>query len=457
MKRSEFIKLSAGLGAFFSLPTGAQVPTDQLNELLNETKGTGSAVRLAVDPIPTVNVAVIGIGNRGKTLLDMFELLIKNGQANVSVICDLSEEKVAEGFIALAGKQTVLPEAIAEGPEGWKQVVEREDVDLVVICTPWELHAEMALYAMEQGKHVASEVPAAYTLEDCWKIIQLAEEKQVHHIMLENCCYNDEELWVLQMISEGVFGDLTHAECAYIHDLRQLMIDEKYYHERWRLYHHEDRNGNLYTTHGLGPVAMYFDIGRGDYFSHLVSMSSREAALSAATAGTELPQQFAQGDINTTLIRTFGGKTIMLQFDTHTGRPYSRINTVCGTKAVHQGYPSKLYLDHGPTWDWHQWVDDATYTEYRERYKHPFWKTMGDEARAKSIGHGGMDFIMMWRLIDCLNKGLALDLNVYDGILWSAITPLSELSVAQNSSAVQIPDFTSTTWKQKRGLEIMRK
>lgn len=455
MKRIEFLQLSAGLGAFLSFPAGSKLATDDIDEMLNEVRGDGSAVGLKAPAISEVKVAMIGMGNRGKTLVEMFELLIQNKQARIQVLCDLSEDKFESSLAFLEGKQNA-PDTIAKGKDAWKEVVGRDDVDLVIICTPWELHAEMALYAMEKGKHVASEVPAAYTLDDCWKIIQLAEEKRVHHIMLENCCYNDEELWMLQMVSEGVFGDLTHAECAYIHDLRQLMIDDKYYQDQWRLYHHEDRNGNLYTTHGLGPVAMYFDIGRGDYFSHLVSMSSREAALSAATKGTSLPQSFAQGDMNTTLIRTFGGKTVMLQFDTHTGRPYSRINTLCGTKAVHQGYPSKLYLDHGPTWDWHRWVDEATYQEYRERYKHPFWKTMGDAAREKSIGHGGMDFIMIWRLIDCLNKGEALDLNVYDGMLWSAITPLSELSVKQMSAPVQIPDFTAGTWKQERGLEIMR-
>ena len=455
MKRSEFLQLSAGLGAFLSFPAGSKLATDDIDEMLNEVKSDGSAVGLKASAISEVKVAMVGMGNRGKTLVEMFELLIQNKQARIQVLCDLSEDKFESSLAFLEGKQNA-PDTIAKGKDAWKEVVERDDVDLVIICTPWELHAEMALHAMEKGKHVASEVPAAYTLDDCWKIIQLAEEKRVHHIMLENCCYNDEELWMLQMVSEGVFGDLTHAECAYIHDLRQLMLDDKYYQDQWRLYHHEDRNGNLYTTHGLGPVAMYFDIGRGDYFSHLVSMSSREAALSAATKGTILPQSFAQGDMNTTLIRTFGGKTVMLQFDTHTGRPYSRINTLCGTKAVHQGYPSKLYLDHGPTWDWHRWTDEATYKEYRERYKHPFWKTMGDAAREKSIGHGGMDFIMIWRLIDCLNKGEALDLNVYDGMLWSAITPLSELSVKQMSAPVQIPDFTAGTWQKARKLEIMR-
>lgn len=446
------------MAAFFSLPAGANIEHQELLERLvkDEYRSTGKGVGFSTDPIQTVRTAIIGMGNRGASLVEMFELMLRDKNAEIVVLCDLKQEKNEAGAAIMKEWQSKKPDLIANGQDAWKEVVKRDDIDLVLICTPWELHAEMAIYAMEQGKHVASEVPAAYTLDDCWNIIETTERTGKHHIMLENCCYNDEELWLMQMVDEGVFGDLTHAECAYIHDLRMLMMDEKYYENQWRIFHHEHRNGNLYTTHGLGPVSMYFDIGRGDYYSHLVSMSSKESALSKAVAGTNLPQQYACGDMNTTLLKTFGGKTVMLQFDTHTGRPYSRINTLCGTGAVHQGYPSRLYLDHGPTWDWHRWADEQKYNEYQEKYKHNFWKTLGDEARAKSIGHGGMDFIMMWRLIHCLNKGIPLDFNVYDGILWSAVTPLSELSVAQDSMRIDIPDFTGNTWQTKRRHEVMR-
>ncbi len=447
MKRTEFIRLSASMAAFFALPSVQKTEQAQLIERLTETKGTGSAANLTAAPIQTVRIAIIGMGNRGSSLIDMFEYMVREKMAHIAVLCDIDAAKTERGKAQVKAIQSDEVDLVSSGEDGWKDVIRRDDIDLVVICTPWELHAEMALAAMENGKHVAVEVPAAYTLDDCWRIIETAERTRRHHIMLENCCYNDEELWLLNMAQAGVFGDLTHAECAYIHDLRQLMIDETYYADQWRLKHHIDRDGNLYTTHGLGPVSMYFDIGRGDYYRHLVSMSSKEAALSAATRGkTGLPQQFKCGDMNTTLLKTFEGRSVMLQFDTHTGRPYSRINTLCGTKAVHQGYPSKLYIDHGPTWDWHRWTDETTYSHYRAAHQHPFWKAMQAEALAKSAGHGGMDFIMMWRLIDCLNKGKALDLNVYDGILWSAITPLTEASVAMDSAPTPIPDFTSGTW-----------
>ena len=244
--------------------------------------------------------------------------------------------------------------------------------------------------------------------------------------MLENCCYNGEELWIMQMIKEGVFGTLTHAECAYLHDLRVMMLDPTYYEDRWRLKHHLHRNGNLYTTHGLGPVSMYFDILRGDTLSHLVSMSSKEAALSEALAATDegalqdMAQRVKCGDVNTTLIGTASGKSIMLQFDTHSGRPYSRLDKVVGSKAAHYGYPSRLYVDHGPSWG-HSWLDDAETAEMRDRYAHPLWTKLQALAADHKQGHGGMDFVMMFRLIRCLNQGLPLDMNVYDGALWSLV------------------------------------
>jgi predicted dehydrogenase len=457
MKRQDFLKLSASMAGFFSLGAGDMVDAAQLEEALfsGESRAKGSAIGLSAAPIATVRTAIIGMGNRGQSLLEMFETMLGSNMASIVALADLQAEKLSRGNEIISAWQKEKP-AHYLGAEAWRDLIRRDDIDLVIICTPWELHGQMALAALENGKHVASEVPASYTLEECWQLIETAERTGKHHILLENCCYNDEELWLMNMVEQGVFGDLTHAECAYIHDLRIMLMDESYYENQWRIQHHVHRNGNLYTTHGLGPVSMYFGIGRGDYYSHLVSMSSKEAALSRAVKGKKLPQNYVCGDMNTTLLKTFEGKTVMMQHDTHTGRPYTRINTLCGTNAVHQGYPSRLYIDKGPTWDWHSWTDEGKFAEYRAEYGHHFWKTLGDEARAKSIGHGGMDFIMMWRLIHCLNKGIALDLNVYDGILWSAIGALTELSVAQDSARINVPDFTGGTWKTQRKHEIMR-
>jgi len=311
---------------------------------------------------------------------------------------------------------------------------------------------------MNHGKHIASEVPIAHTLTDLWNLIEVAERTKKHCVMLENCCYNEEELWVLNMIEAGVFGDITHAEGAYLHDLRSLLLDKMYYQDQWRLKEHITRNGNFYTTHGLGPISFYLGIGKGDTYSHLTSMSSRELNLSLAAKQAKHPSiNYQCGDMNNTLIKTKKGKTILLQFDVHTGRPYSRINKIIGTKAVHSGYPSKLYIDSDIPQSWgHSWLTKELYDEYRNKYQHPIIKKLKVISQNFKQGHGGMDFIMIYRLIRCLNLGLPLDINVYDGVMWSSITPLYEISVASNSNSISLPDFTGGQWKKEKSLEIMR-
>jgi predicted dehydrogenase len=337
-------------------------------------------------------------------------------------------------------------------------MAQRDDVDLILIATPWALHTPMAVYGMNQGKHVACEVPIAYTLADCWELVATAERTHRHCIMIENCCYNEEELLVLNMIQNGVFGDLTHCEGAYLHDLRKHLLDEHYYQDQWRVKHHESRDGNFYTTHGLGPISFYLSIGRGDTFDHLTSMSSRERNLSETAARVGSPYtQIRCGDINNTLIRTAQGKTILLQFDVHTGRPYSRINKVVGTKAVHDGYPSRLFIDKPELeYSGHRWLDGEAYSAYQTKHMHPMIQKLKAISQSFKQGHGGMDFVMIYRLISCLNRGIPLDINVYDSVMWSAITPLSELSVAHGSAPMPIPDFTAGGWRDARPLEIMR-
>ena len=412
----------------------------------------GSVFDLATEALPKVRVALFGLGNRGGSLIDMLEWLIGQGHAEITAISDINPMKVERALQRIAEFQANAPRVFTGNDDAWKEACSTEVADLALICTPWEWHTPMAAYAMRQGLHAASEVPIATTYQEGIDLVKTAEETQRHCIMLENCCYNGEELWIMQMIKEGIFGTLTHAECAYLHDLRVMMLDPTYYEDRWRLKHHLYRNGNLYTTHGLGPVSMYFDILRGDTLSHLVSMSSREAALSEALADTdeaalqEMSARVKCGDVNTTLIRTVQGKSIMLQFDTHSGRPYSRLDKVVGSKAAHYGYPSRLYIDHGPSWG-HSWVDDDKMKAMREQYAHPLWTRLQALAAEHKQGHGGMDFIMMFRLIRCLNEGLPLDLNVYDGVLWSMVGILGEESVARGSVRIDIPDLTAGKWR----------
>lgn len=457
MKRRKFLQggllglggLMAGRTARAAGPMGAI----EFAERVQAAKLQGSVFDLATEALPTVRIALFGLGNRGSSLIDMLEWLIGQGHAEITAISDINPDKVQRALDRIAQFQTNAPQVFTGDDNAWKEACTTDVADMVLICTPWEWHTPMAAHAMRQGLHAASEVPIATTYQEGIDLIQVAEETQRHCIMLENCCYNGEELWILNMIQEGVFGTLTHAECAYLHDLRALMLDPTYYEDRWRLKHHLFRNGNLYTTHGLGPVCMYFDVLRGDTLSHLVSMSSREAALSEALSDSEeqalqdMAGRVKCGDVNTTLIRTVGGKSIMLQFDTHVGRPYNRLDKVIGSKAVHYGYPSRLYVDHGPAWG-HNWLDDAETAEMRDRYAHPLWTRLQALAAEHKQGHGGMDFIMMYRLIRCLNQGLPLDLNIYDGVLWSMVGILGEESVARGSVRVDVPDLTGGRWRK---------
>ncbi|MDB2612632.1 Gfo/Idh/MocA family oxidoreductase [Flavobacteriaceae bacterium] len=465
MNRKDFLSLSSRAALFLGVAPSviackddkSTIDSDKLNELLSQTKADGSLVNLKHEAIPKVRVGMIGMGNRGSVLIQMFEYLIKNNHAEIVALADLKEDKLNKNNDYLSTIQPVGADLYFGNENAWKKVANRDDIDLLLIATPWNYHAEMCLYGMEHGKHVACEQPMAMTLKDCWKLIEVAERTKRHCMYMENCCFNGEELWVLNMINEGVFGDVNHAEGAYIHDLRKHMMDETYYEDQWRIKHHQIKNGNFYTGHGLGPVSFYMDIGRGDNYDHLVSMSSKEQSLSeAAVKNNFWATEFACGDMNTTLIKTKLGRSIMLQFDTHTGRPYSRLNTVTGTKAVHQGYPSRLYVGHNELQWGHSWLKDQEYREYRERYDHPLWKRLREQIDANAVGHGGMDFVMIYRLIRCLNQGLPLDINLYDSVLWSAITPLSQISVANNSASTKVPDFTGGSWVNKRKNEVLR-
>lgn len=453
MNRKRFLETIIGASAFATLPYSA-VANDPLaaRHLLKEVEksANGSMVGFATDPIDKVRIGIIGMGNRGSSLLEMLQLMIENGTAEIAAFADINPEKLTKATEKLSAWQKKKPKTYGVSDRDWENLVKQDDVDLVLVTTPWEWHTEMALFAMNNGKHVATEVPMSYSMSDCWEIITTAERTKKHCIMLENCCYNEEELFVLKMIEDGVFGDITHCEGAYLHDLRAHMLDDTYYENQWRIMHHVARDGNLYTTHGLGPISFYLGIGNGDRFEYLTSMSSRELNLSQTAK--RMGKDFGEivcGDMNSTMMKTRKGKTVLLQFDTHTGRPYSRINKVVGTKAVHDGYPSRLFIDSDEPVFWgHKWLDEEGYSSYKKKYVHPVIHRLKDISQSFKQGHGGMDFIMMFRLIECLNKGLPLDINVYESVIWSAVTPLSVLSVASDSLPLPFPKFTGDAWKK---------
>jgi hypothetical protein len=397
------------------------------------------------------------LGQRGSFHVKLVDALSPQ-KAMVTALCDIRKEKVDASLNSLKKIKGQKPPATYSGKEdAWKEMVKRDDIDMVLIATPWEWHVPMAVYAMQQGKHVALEVPAAFTVEDCWKLVNTAEETQRNCMMLENVCYGDEELWLLNMVQNEVFGTLTYAEAAYIHDLKGHLVDTNGYYDFWRIKHNIAHDGNLYPTHGLGPVAQYMNILRGDRFNHLVSMSSLEASLSehAKTLPASHPykdvKNIKHGDMNNTLIKTDKGRTILLQHDIVTPRPYNRINALAGTKAFHVGYPSRLSV----AGKGHEYLSEADYKEYKTRYQHPIWNKLKKEIEENG-GHGGMDFLMMYRLMDCFNNGWPLDMDVYDAAAWSVVTPLSEISVELGSVAVKFPDFTRGKWADQRPHGIIK-
>ena len=410
--------------------------------------GNRPVMNMPFDPV-NPRVGLIGTGGRGTSLLG--NLLAAD--VTVNALCDVVKDKAvhAQGLVEKAGQKA--PELYTENDHAFEKLVARDDLDLVVIATPWRWHTPMAVASMTQGKHTVTEVPAATTLEECWRLVDTSEKTRRHCMMLENCAYGYNEMLILNMLRAGLFGDLLYGEAAYIHDLREEMFSNQG-EGLWRRTVHTERDGNLYPTHGLGPVANYMGINRGDRFDYLVSMSSPGRGLDAYRAAhvpkgdPKWKEKYITGDMNTSLIKTAKGLTINLQHDVSNPHPYDRLNVIAGSKGVFKDYPPRLYFD-GQTGGEEWGGIDA----YKDRYEHPLWKREGDIAR-KLGGHGGMDFIMCYRLLECMRKGLAPDMDVYDAASWSAPTPLSQASLAHGSAPAAFPDFTRGRWRERTGSPI---
>jgi predicted dehydrogenase len=332
-------------------------------------------------------------------------------------------------------------------------MIGEEELDLVFTSTPWNWHAPVCLEAMENGSHAATEVPMATTLEELWRLVETAERTARHCVMMENCCYDRTEMMILNMVRAGLFGELLHAECGYLHDLRELKLTD-FYEDRWRVHHSIHRNGDLYPTHGLGPVAQWMNVNRGNRFDYLVSMASKSRGLNLWAAehlGPDSPyatRDFALGDVVTTVIRTVNGETIQVVHDTNGPRPYSRKILLQGTRGVARKYPEQKLHFEG-TSEPHRWEEMAA---YRKRWEHPVWTALEEQSRG--AGHGGMDYIEDYRLIQCLREGKPMDMDVYDGAAWSAISALSEISIADRR-VLYLPDFTRGGWRGREPLGIV--
>ncbi len=419
--------------------------------------GQENVLQLRCDPIPTVRVAFIGLGSRGSEAVRRFMYL---EGIEVVAICDINKDFVSKTQELLAENKRAKALEFT-GKEDWKKVCELENVDLIYNCTHWALHTPIAVYAMEHGKHVALEVPAAMSIEECWKLVDTAEKTRRHCMMLENCCYDFFEMATLNMAQQGVLGEIVHVEGAYIHDLRELNFkspEDGGYQGMWRLQYNADNKANVYPTHGLGPVCQALNIHRGDKMNYLVSMSSdqfgmKEYAKNKFGEKSDYAKRtYEQGDMNTTIIKTEKGKTIMIQHDVTSPRPYNRIHMLSGTKGFVQKYPVQgIALEPNA----HEFLSENEMEKMLKEYEHPIVKEVGEKAKEVG-GHGGMDFIMDYRLIYCLRNGLPLDQDVYDAAEWSSLVELTEMSVRKGSVPVEVPDFTRGDWKKLTKLEFAK-
>ncbi len=409
---------------------------------------------------PKVRMGIIGVGLRGQSHLD---LLLRRNDVDVIAICDIDDEmlKRSKNLINKSGKK--MPQVYTGNDYAWKTMLEKEKLDAVVIATPWEWHKPMIIGSLESGlKYVGTEVVLGITLEDHWDVVKSAEKHNGHVMMLENVCYRRDVMAILNMVRQGLFGELIHLQGGYQHDLRDVKFTngaefgEKGFSEaRWRTHHSVYRNGDLYPTHGVGPIAQYININRGNRFVHLSSFSTKARGLHnqiVKKGGENHPNakvNFKLGDVVTTNISCANGETILLQHDTNLPRPYSLGFRVQGTEGLWMDVNKGIYIE-GKSAKPHQWDDQK---EWLEKYDHPLWKKYGNDAQG--AGHGGMDFFVIHSFVESVKRKMPTAMDVYDAAAWSAITPLSEQSIELGNETVEFPDFTGGQWMYRRPVFAM--
>jgi predicted dehydrogenase len=454
MNRRRFLKDATLAAAASALPATLRSQTPQTLQ--------GPAILAPHTLKSGLRLGFIGTGLRGQTHLD---LALRRTDCEVAAIAEpdpTMRDRTLQQIVK-AGKPK--PDVYDCGEYDYLRLLQDKNIDAVIISSPWEWHAPQCIAAMQAGKYVGVEVRGAFSLDDCWQLVRTHEATGTHLMLLENVCYRRDVLAVLQMVRAGLFGELIHLEGGYQHDLRGVKFNDgitpydsgvefgpKGFSEaRWRTKHSVHRNGDLYPTHGLGPVAMMTSINRGNRFLYLTSTASKARGLHDyivhhPKGGPGHPNarvHFNLGDVVTTVIKTANGETILLSHDTNLTRPYSLGFRVQGTRGIWMDVNKSLLLDgHTPA---HQWADAKPWLE---RYDHPLWKRYGTDARG--AGHGGMDFFVFHHFVESAKRNQPPQIDVYDAATWLAITPLSEASIATGSSPQAFPDFTSGRWTERQ-------
>ncbi|HNX03859.1 MAG TPA: Gfo/Idh/MocA family oxidoreductase [Opitutales bacterium] len=460
--RREFLKGAAWMGAaaFAAGCTG-----------FRETFGAGEGgfmTGYAAPAMKKVCVGFVGLGSRGTPAVLR---VAKIPGMEVAAICDLVPRQTDKLAAMLKADGKPAPKVFTGDENAWKRMCGWDGIDVVYNATPWALHAPIGVYAMKAGKHVFIEVPSAMSIDECWELVEASEATRRHCMQLENCCYGEIEMLALNLCRTGMLGDLVHGEGAYIHDLRGEQyapqtigdkpgVEDYGYWNYWRLEWNRIHGGNQYPTHGLGPICQYMGVNRGDRFDYLVSLESKQvnfetyAKKEFGEGSWQAEKRIAMGDMNSTLIRTVKGRSILVQHDVSSPRPYNRINLISGTKGILRDYPYRVGWEDKSGVGVHEFFPEEKAEKIREEFKHPLWRKTGELAK-KVGGHGGMDFIMDLRWAYCLQNGLPLDMNVYDLASWCSLCELSVRSVKARSSSVDVPDFTRGGWRNYAPLGIV--
>ena len=438
INRRSFVKTGAGAAIGASLWPGVLTAEDA-GETFSDKK---------------VKVGILGVGLRGTWHA---RLCLQRGDVEVKAVCDVVPEKVerAQQIVEEAGQKK--PKGYSNGDENYLNLIEREDLDAVIIATPWLWHTPMAVAAMKNGMAVGVEVPAAVTVQECWDLVDTSEQTGMPCMLLENVCYRRDVMAVLNMVRRDMFGELIHCRCGYQHDLRAIKFQPgaeygpKGRNESvWRAEHSLRRNGDVYPTHGIGPMAKMLNINSGNRFLTLTSMATKSRGLHnhiVEVGGENHPNadiKFALGDVVTTMIKCSGGETIIVSHDTNLPRPYSLNFRVQGTKGLWTVDGRTIYLE-GMSAEEHRW---EPFAKYQEEYDHPLWRRYAE--RATGSGHGGMDFFVVNAFIEAVKRGVEPPIDVYDAVAWSVISPLSEASIAEGSEPMSFPDFTRGKWVTRR-------